>query len=184
MAADTFSSELGILSSRGPRLITSLSLRKVPRGTNGGVSGVGILAGFGGAGIIAGVSAVCIPWCDDAGGATATEALIFVAALTLWGGLGSILDSLLGGLLQASVVDRKSGKVVEGPGGKRVLVQGTRTFDTKKSDDPPSRRVESGGLGWLDNNGVNLLMAALMSGGGMVVMGAVWGVELREILMR
>ncbi|MDI1486235.1 MAG: hypothetical protein OHK93_005461 [Ramalina farinacea] len=97
VAADTFSSELGILSSSAPRLITSPSLRKVPRGTNGGVSGVGTLAGFGGAGIIAIVSVVCIPWCDDA--MTARDAVMFVVALTLWGGLGSILDSLLGGVV-------------------------------------------------------------------------------------
>ena len=189
MAADTFSSELGILAKGWPRLITSPSLRKVPPGTNGGVSGVGVLAGFGGAGVMAVVAGVCIPWCgDDArsflGGATGMDALVFVAALTLWGGLGSILDSLLGGLLQASVVDRKSGKVIEGPGGKRVLVHGTRTFDPKKQDDPPSRRVESGMMGVLDNNGVNLLMAAMMSFGGMVVMGAVWGIPLSEIFMR
>ena len=183
VAADTFSSELGILSPGPPRLLTSLAFRKVPPGTNGGVTGVGTLAGFGGAALMGIVSAVCIPWCDDASRSTGWEAFVFVAVLTLWGGLGSVLDSLLGGSLQASVVDRKSGKVVEGPGGKRVLVHGTRTFDPKKQDDPPSRRIESG-MGVLDNNGVNLLMAATMSLGGMVVMGYMWGVPLLSIFLR
>lgn len=40
--------------------------------------------------------------------------------MTLWGALGSVLDSVLGGLLQASVVDKRSGKVVEGSGGRKV----------------------------------------------------------------
>ena len=47
-------------------------------------------------------------------------ALVF--ALTVWGGLGSLLDSALGGWFQASVVDKKTGKVIEGHGGKKVNI--------------------------------------------------------------
>jgi uncharacterized membrane protein len=44
-SGDTWSSELGSVLSKGdPYLI--LSCKKVPRGTNGGVSLVGILASF------------------------------------------------------------------------------------------------------------------------------------------
>ena len=46
VAADTLSSELGILSSATPVLITSF--RKVPRGTNGGVTLWGLFAGLAG----------------------------------------------------------------------------------------------------------------------------------------
>lgn len=46
---------------------------------------------------------------------------------------------------------------------------------------PPSRQIESG-LDLLDNNAVNLLMALVMSVGGMLVASVVWGLPLRSIL--
>ena len=48
------------------------------------------------------------------------EKICWVIAITIWGGLGSTLDSALGGWFQASVVDSRTGKVVEGIGGKKV----------------------------------------------------------------
>lgn len=44
-----------------------------------------------------------------------------------------------------------------------------------------SRRIEVG-RDWLDNNGVNMLMAATMSFGAMGVAQWVWGVDVRELL--
>ena len=61
-----------------------------------------------------------------------------------------------------------------------MLVSGSRDPANKRSDEP-SRRVESG-LGLLDNNAVNVLMAFLMSIGAMVVTSYVWHVPLRSIL--
>ncbi len=61
----------------------------------------------------------------------------------------------------------------------QVLVAGSRTPANKKSDEP-SRRVESG-LGIIDNNAVNLLMAFVMSIGGMVVASFIWDIPLRSI---
>ena len=54
----------------------------------------------------------------------ARERIIWVLFITLWGCLGSVVDSLLGGWLQASVVDVRSGKVVEGSGGRKVCLIG------------------------------------------------------------
>jgi uncharacterized protein (TIGR00297 family) len=119
VAADTFSSELGILSKSKPRLITSLTLRVVPPGTNGGVTATGLLAGLFGAFTIAVTSAVLIPFCADWG---YQEKAIWIAGVTLWGGLGSLLDSFLGGWFQRSVVDKRTGKIVEGSGGQKVCV--------------------------------------------------------------
>jgi len=60
----------------------------------------------------------------------------------------------------------------------QVPVTSSRILDSKKSGEP-SRRVESG-LGVLDNNSVNLLMAFLMSVGGMVVASFVWEIPVRS----
>ena len=143
VAADTFSSELGILSKSKPRLLTSWNLRKVPPGTNGGVSMIGTLAGFGGAFVIALTSVSLLPFCNAnssiagqlSGGEPGLEGgtgwgwqekVYWVIAVTIWGGLGSVLDSALGGLFQASVIDSRTGKVVEGTGGKKVSIHGGR----------------------------------------------------------
>ena len=127
VAADTFSSELGILSNSKPRLITSLSLRVVPPGTNGGVTATGLLAGVFGAFTVAITSAVLLPFdlsgkhMGGGGGLYVKERVIWTLAMTVWGALGSVLDSVLGSLVQASVVDKTTGKVVEGSGGRKVL---------------------------------------------------------------
>lgn len=60
------------------------------------------------------------PGFDGGSGWDWHEKLVWVGAITLWGGLGSLLDSLLGGWLQASVVDARTGKVIEGVGGRKV----------------------------------------------------------------
>lgn len=120
MAADTFSSELGILSKSKPRLITSPTLRVVPPGTNGGVTATGLFAGILGATTIALTSIVLLPFCSDGAGIDIKTRVQLFLAVTAWGALGSVVDSILGGLLQASVIDKRTGKIVEGSGGKKV----------------------------------------------------------------
>lgn len=65
-------------------------------------------------------------------------------------------------------------------GKPKVLVSSSQTPPNKKNDEP-SRRIESG-IGLLDNNAVNLLMAFLMSVGGMLIAAYVWHVPLRSVL--
>ncbi|KAJ5654230.1 hypothetical protein N7490_001233 [Penicillium lividum] len=224
VAADTFSSELGILSKSKPRLITSLNLREVPPGTNGGVTATGLGAGLLGSFTIALTSAISLPFCAERSGFR--DRALWVVAISCWGLMGSVLDSVLGGLLQASVVDKRSGKIVEGNGGRKVLVhpgstqpsgisaqhapsgestgssqlkeletvantaslRGTRATGTSAGAQPghedshESRRVESG-HDWLDNNGVNLLMAVLMSVGAMGIAQWTWGVDIQELFV-
>lgn len=111
----------------------------MPPGTNGGVSILGTLAGFLGAFSIALTSAILLPFCPQGStlkagklfGGTLSgvgarkgwgwpEILLWILAVTIWGGLGSVLDSALGGWFQASVIDSRTGKVIEGVGGKKV----------------------------------------------------------------
>ncbi|CAG8117970.1 unnamed protein product [Penicillium salamii] len=203
VAADTFSSELGILSKSKPRLITSLTLREVPPGTNGGVTATGLGAGLLGSFIVSATSAAVLPFCAGAG---IKERALWTVAMTAWGTLGSVLDSVLGGILQASVVDKRSGKVVEGSGGRKVLIHPSgkvvaidsaeasgleksqaatirsgNSSTLARDESLESRRVETG-HDWLDNNGVNLLMAATMSVGAMGVSQWVWGLDIADLL--
>ncbi|KAN0108682.1 Integral membrane protein DUF92 domain containing protein [Hyaloscypha variabilis] len=156
VAADTFSSELGILSKSQPRLITSITFRKVPPGTNGGVTAYGLAAGLLGSLIIVTTSMAMIPFCSpktpitglrDIHGWTLTDRNRFAFAMTLWGALGSVLDSLLGGWLQQSVVDTRTGRIVEGEGGKRVLVskKGVNSMHYKKRADVKAKLLQGEG---------------------------------------
>lgn len=142
VAADTFSSELGILSKSSPRLITSPTLRKVPPGTNGGVTLVGLGAGLLGSMIVVTAAMVFLPSCNEetasrlGGGLpwTMVERRKFMVFMVIWGALGSVFDSILGALFQRSVKDVRSGKIVEGEGGNRVLVSATEPhIDAKAS---------------------------------------------------
>jgi len=217
VAADTFSSELGILSTHEPRLITSPTLRRVPRGTNGGVTIWGLVAGFLGSLIVVTTALFFTPFCPAyhgpdhvapsglEGGTTwgANEKLFLAIGLTIWGTLGSVLDSILGGLFQQSVKDTRTGRIVEGDGGKSVLVSkgGSKSIRTKSADVQsillsgegkeaipkqvdeddallgPTRVAEAG---WaiLDNNEVNFLMAVNMSLGAMLITARYWNVQL------
>ncbi|WEW57395.1 hypothetical protein PRK78_002862 [Emydomyces testavorans] len=249
VAADTYSSELGILSRSPPRLITSLTFRRVPRGTNGGVTLVGLAAGAMGAFTIALTSLLLLPFCPlgslsgftktglDGGRAWGlTEKALWVAAVTVWGTLGSVLDSVLGGLLQATVVDKRTGKVVEGDGGSKVgdvypsrlgeralvLVHPGAVISTGLDEMPvrqssqlrvtedianavtprrlkhemsaadefvanaldiehESRKIETG-HDILDNNAINVLMAAMMSIGAIATAAYIWDVPLENVL--
>lgn len=130
VAADTFSSELGILAKGPPRLITSPTFRKVPPGTNGGVTLTGLGAGLLGSMIIVVASMLFTPFCNEStagkvGGGqpwTLPQRNTLMFALTLWGAFGSVLDSVLGAVFQRSVRDVRSGRIVEGEGGERVLI--------------------------------------------------------------
>lgn len=224
VAADTFSSELGILSESKPRLITA-PWRVVPPGTNGGVTVTGLGAGLLGAFILSVTSTLVVPFCKDW---DFSQKITYTLALTAAGFSGTILDSLLGAVLQASVIDVHSGKVVEGEGGGKVLIHSRTPLHLKKSGQirskvsgfqegkagipttssadvatsiqasktmqeagargnavadvqHESRKVEVG-ADILDNNAVNILMAALVSVGAMVGACVVWDLPFTSMV--
>ncbi len=84
--ADTAESEVGQLSRRAPRLITTF--RKVPPGTDGAVSVPGTLAGLAAAGVTAAVG-YGLGFGESPGGVV----LVALAAFS-----GTVVDSLLGAL--------------------------------------------------------------------------------------
>lgn len=129
VAADTFSSELGILSKSKPRLVTA-PWRIVPPGTNGGVTLTGLGAGLVGAYCIASTSTLLLPFCKEW---STTDKAKYTLALTLAGLSGSLLDSYLGAIFQASVVDIHSGKIIEGEGGGKVLVHSSNALHLKQT---------------------------------------------------
>ena len=157
VASDTFSSELGILATTSPFLITA-PWKRVPRGTNGGVTIDGLLYGALGSFLLTLVATLALYFSAPRTAMAPTTA----GMLTFMGLVGSVIDSLLGALVQATVTDKKTGRVVEGPGGQRVKV------------DVGGSRVMIG-LDVLTNNGVNFVMAAATS---CLAMGLAYGLEM------
>ncbi|THY96382.1 hypothetical protein D6C95_05192 [Aureobasidium pullulans] len=162
-AADTLSSELGILSPTSPVLITA-PWRSVPRGTNGGVTITGLLAGLAGSVFISSLAYFTLPYSGTAW--TGDAKFMFWVTLTAAGFSGTLFDSLLGALVQATVEDKSSGRVVEGDNGRRVKVtQG-------------GSRVQRG-MDLLNNNGVNFAMAATVAAVGM----GVWNSMVQQAVL-
>lgn len=93
--ADTWATELGVLSRRWPRSIRNW--RRVPPGTSGAISPAGTLAAAGGAILIA-----LTAWLVQPGiGNTATEKFTLALIIAIAGFAGSLVDSLLGATVQS-----------------------------------------------------------------------------------
>lgn len=138
--ADTWATELGVLSRSAPRLVSTF--RTVEPGTSGGVTPLGTAAALAGATLI-GALAALLPHTAYAAGA------LLLAGAT--GGLaGSMFDSLLGATVQAIYWCDTCHKETE----RIVHTCGT-----------PTRRLR--GWAWLDNDWVNFL--ASMAGAGVAV---------------
>lgn len=111
VTGDTWATELGVLSSRPPRLVTSG--KRVERGTSGGVTLAGYLATLAGGILIGEVMLLT----DIRSGVLASLLLVPIAGLA-----GGTVDSLLGATLQAIYYDPARGKETEReiPGAKPV----------------------------------------------------------------
>lgn len=137
--ADTWSTELGILSRVNPRLITNG--RVVEKGTSGAVSLAGTIAAAGGAAFI-GLLAVLV-WPAYAGDASLAAAPIRLFVIIVAGLAGAFVDSLLGATVQAIYHCPSCAKETER---HPLHACGTETSQIR-------------GWTWLNNDGVNWICA-------------------------
>ena len=123
-AADTWATATGALSSREP--VHLLRRFRVPRGTSGGVSGIGTLGALGGALTVAGVAA-----------ALARDELLLLVGFAVGVG-GMLFDSLLGASVQA-----------------RFVCPACNVFSERPLHHCGRPTRVRGGWKWLDNDTVN-----------------------------
>lgn len=123
--ADTWASELGVLSSRAP--VSILTLKPVEKGTSGGVSSMGFLASLAGGLFIAFFAYPVILHIHPA-----VDATTFIGIITLAGFSGSLADSLLGATIQAQYYCTVTERLTEKPfsnGQETRLVRGFRVIN-------------------------------------------------------
>lgn len=127
---DTLASELApILTSAQPRLITN-PMVKVPKGTNGGVTLVGLFcSAFGG--FICGLTyyvltIICVH--NEILARSPPQWPMMIVG-TIAGLLGSVLDSVIGATVQYTGIERSTGKIVGRSGPGVVWISGAEILD-------------------------------------------------------
>jgi uncharacterized protein (TIGR00297 family) len=151
--ADTWATELGILSRVPPRLVTTGKV--VPPGTSGGVTRLGIWASVAGA-LLIGAMATALTQIESllSGNHWQLEA-VSLPLLAIGGGLvGSLFDSLLGATVQRIYFCDRCRQETESP---------------VHRCGQPTRPLR--GWGWLNNDVVNFIASLL---GGVVAASLAW----------
>ncbi|KAF9006939.1 integral membrane protein DUF92-domain-containing protein [Cyathus striatus] len=144
---DTLASELGILSRGQPRLITTL--RTVPAGTNGAMSVGGTLASITGGlvvGLVMGVSLVAEN--RECGVNVVVESGVWGM---FGGGMGSLIDSVLGATVQQTRYSVSKGVVLQDSsraGGEVQTISGWNVL-TNNQVNLVSSTLSAGLLGWM-----------------------------------
>lgn len=133
---DTWATELGILSRRKPRLITSW--REASVGASGAVSFFGTFAAVAGSFLIA-FAALVLLYFEKA----VLVNILLIPIVVVAGLAGTLFDSFLGATVQGVYYCRKCGKETE----RRIHKCGT-----------PANRLR--GFLWLDNDLVNMFSSA------------------------
>lgn len=155
--ADTWATELGVLSKTPPRLITNG--RVVAVGTSGGVTPLGTLAAFCGALFIGSLAFLLSLSAPDPllNLARSRDLLLFPLGFAIAGLVGSFFDSLLGATVQAIYFcdfdQKETESAVHRCGRATRLIRGWR---------------------WLDNDWVNFMASVFGSMLAMMGYGVVW----------
>lgn len=142
--ADTWATELGVLSPSPPRLVTTW--KSVRAGTSGGVSPLGTAAAACGAAVIAVTLVLSLQVCGLLGlGGLPPGVTAAPLALAAWigGVVGSTIDSLLGATVQAMYYSPRRGKETE-----------------RRIDPDGSTNRHARGWRWLGNDWVNFVSTA------------------------
>jgi len=147
--ADTWATELGVLSPTPPRLLTTG--QRVPVGTSGGVTTLGTMAAFGG-GLLIGLAALALGQVEAIwGSGPLNGGYLWLVPIGILGGLGgSTFDSLLGATVQGIYYCSQCQKETEA----RIHRCGQLTRHLR-------------GWRWLNNDLVNLassIVGSLMAG--------------------
>jgi len=151
--ADTWATEVGVLSRDPPRLITTG--RRVPPGTSGGMTALGTTASALGA-LVMGVLAYVLMYVEAVLSGDIALQLSWIVPITLFSGfLGSLFDSLLGATVQGIFYCAKCEVDTE----KELHGCGLRTSHVR-------------GWRWLNNDMVNFFSSLW----GALVAIALWGV--------
>jgi len=135
--ADTWATEIGVLSKSEPRSI--LGFKKVPRGTSGGITILGTMAGFGGSVAIVILGLFLFSTFLPFPFTWQNALLAAVLGLT-----AQIFDSILGASFQAKYQCLKCKRICEE--GKHCLGAGTELIS---------------GWKWMNNNVVNFLSVVI-----------------------
>jgi uncharacterized protein (TIGR00297 family) len=151
--ADTWATELGILSQVPPRLVTTGKV--VPPGTSGGITRLGIWASLAGA-LLIGTMATALTQVASLieGGNWQLEAISYPLIATAGGVVGSLFDSLLGATVQRVYFCERCHKETE------------RSVHRCGQSTRPLR-----GWSWLNNDVVNFVASLL---GGLVAASLAW----------
>ena len=149
--ADTWATELGVLSPRPPRLITTGKVAAV--GTSGAISLWGVSAAAAGALFIGAFAALLSPLVTSVSGA---QMLALVVTALIAGLAGSLVDSLLGATAQGIYWCERDQKETE----KRIHTCGEHTRLLR-------------GWAWMDNEWVNFICSVVGVGGAAIAGAAI-----------
>lgn len=140
---DTLASELGILSTKKPRLVTTG--QEVPPGTNGGMTVWGTACSVCGGAIIGLVMALVLLWENGACGFGIVTQMVAYGSFA--GGFGSLVDSLLGATVQRTRYNAERG-VISQEGSEGRVISGLDLL-TNNQVNLLSSLVTAGILGWM-----------------------------------